>query len=79
MHLEKCDVIAVTIRPFSGKETKLMAVPDPSSCVFYHFTRKFDDSEREYRVLDKDWSTTFKFVPPCRNELLRSKTAHLDG
>ena len=30
-------------------------------------------------ILDKDWSTTFKFVPPCRNELLRSKTAHLDG
>ena len=28
-------------------------------------------------ILDKDWSTTFKFVPPCRNELLRSKTAHL--
>ena len=26
-------------------------------------------------ILDKDWSTTFKFVPPCRNELLRSKTA----
>ena len=30
-------------------------------------------------ILDKDWSTTFKFVPPCRNELLPSKTAHLDG
>ena len=30
-------------------------------------------------ILDKDWFTTFKFVPPCRNELLRSKTAHLDG
>ena len=30
-------------------------------------------------ILDKDWSTIFKFVPPCRNELLRSKTAHLDG
>ena len=30
-------------------------------------------------ILDKDWSTTFKFVPPCWNELLRSKTAHLDG
>ena len=30
-------------------------------------------------ILDKDWSTTFKFVPPCRNELLRLKTAHLAG
>ena len=30
-------------------------------------------------ILDKDWSTTFKFVPLCRNELLRSKTAPLDG
>ena len=30
-------------------------------------------------ILDKDWSTTFKFVSPCRNELLCSKTAHLDG
>ena len=30
-------------------------------------------------ILDKDWPTTFKFVPSCRNELLRSKTAHLDG
>ena len=30
-------------------------------------------------ILDKDWCTTFKFVPPCRNELLHSKTAHLDG
>ena len=29
-------------------------------------------------IMDKDWSTTFKFLPPCRNELLRSKTAHLD-
>ena len=32
-----------------------------------------------FGILDKDWSTTFKFVPPCRNEFLRSKTAHLDG
>ena len=30
-------------------------------------------------ILDKDWSTTFKFVPPSQNELLRLKTAHLDG
>ena len=44
----KCDVIVVTIRTFSRKETKQMAVPDPSSCVFYHFTRKFEDSERQY-------------------------------
>ena len=30
-------------------------------------------------ILDKDWSTTFNFVPPYRNELLRLKTAHIDG
>ena len=25
-----------------------MDVPDPSSCVLYHFKRKFEDSERRY-------------------------------
>ena len=30
-------------------------------------------------IMEKDRSTTFKFVPPCRNERLRSKMAHLDG
>ena len=25
-----------------------MAALDPSSCVFYHFARKLDDSERQY-------------------------------
>ena len=30
-------------------------------------------------IMYKNWSATFKFVPPCRNELLSSKTAHLDG
>ena len=30
-------------------------------------------------TMDKDWSTTFKFLPPSRNELLCSKMAHLDG
>ena len=30
-------------------------------------------------IMDKDWSTTFKFLPPYRNELLSSKTVHLDG
>ena len=29
-------------------------------------------------LMDKDCSATFKFLPPCWNELLRSKTAHLD-
>ena len=47
-HLENCEVIVVTIQPFSGKETKRMAVPDPSSYVFYHFTTKYEDLEREY-------------------------------
>ena len=31
---------------FPGKEMKRMAVLDQSSCVFYHFTRKFEDSEK---------------------------------
>ena len=39
-HLKKCDVIVVTIRPFSGKETKRMAVPDPSSCGFFPLYNK---------------------------------------
>ena len=30
-------------------------------------------------LMDKDCSATLKFLPPCCNELLRSKTAHLDG
>ena len=31
-------------------------------------------------LMDKDCSATFKFLPPCWNELLRSKKAHLvDG
>ena len=30
-------------------------------------------------TMDEDWSTTFKFVLPYRNELLCSKMAHLDG
>ena len=29
-------------------------------------------------LMDKDCSATFKFLPPCWNELLRSKRAHLD-
>ena len=31
---------------FPGKERK--RIPDSSSCVSYHFTRKFEDSERQY-------------------------------
>ena len=30
-------------------------------------------------LMDKDCSATFKFLPPCWNALLRSKTAHVDG
>ena len=29
-------------------------------------------------LIYKDCSATFKFLPPCWNELLLSKTAHLD-
>ena len=57
-----------------------MAIPDPSSCVFYHFTESLSiQKDSILGILDKDLSTTFKFVPPCGNELLRSKTAHLDS
>ena len=30
-------------------------------------------------IMDKDCSATFRFLPPCLNEFLRCKTAHLDG
>ena len=57
-----------------------MAIPDPSSCVFTTLQESLSiQKDSILGILDKDLSTTFKFVPPCRNELLRSKTAHLDG
>ena len=45
-----------------------MAVLDPSSCVFYHFTRKFEDSERQYT-----WDNWIKIG------LLRSNLCRLVG
>ena len=57
-----------------------MAVLDQSFCVFttlQESLRILKDSI--LGIMDKDRSTTFKFVTPCQNELLRSKTAHLDG
>ena len=80
MHLEKCDVIVVTIRTFPGKETKRMVVLDQSSCFFTTLQESLRiQKDTILGIMDKDWSTTFKFVPPCGNELLRSKTAQLDG
>ena len=79
-HLEKCDIIVVTIRTFPGKETKRMAVLAQSSSVFTTLQESLRiQKDSILGIMDKDWSTTFKFVPPCRNELLRSKMAHLDG
>ena len=80
MHLEKCDVIVVTIRTFPGKETKRMVVLDQSSCFFTTLQESLRiQKDTILGIMDKDWSTTFKFVPPCGNELLHSKTAQLDG
>ena len=57
-----------------------MAVLDQSSCVISNLQESLRiQKDSILGILDKDWSTTFKFVPRCRNELLRSKTAHLDG
>ena len=59
---------------------KQMAVLDQSSCVFTTLQESLRiQKDSILGIMDKDWSTTFKFVPPCRNELLRSKTANLDG
>ena len=57
-----------------------MAVLDQSSCVFSNLQESLRiKKDSILGIMDKDWSTTFIFVPRCRNELLRSKTAHLDG
>ena len=68
----------MTIRTFPGKE---MAVLDQSSCFFFTTLQESLRNQKDsiLGITDQDWSTTFKFVAPCRNELLRSKTAHLDG
>ena len=57
-----------------------MAVLDQSSCVFSNLQESLRiQKDSILGIMDKDWSTTFKFVPRCRNELLRLKTAHPDG
>ena len=54
-----------------------MAVLAQSSCVFTTLQESLRiQKDCILGIMDKDWSTTLKFVPPCRNELLRSKTAH---
>ena len=51
-----------------------MTVLDQSSCFFTTLQESLRiQKDSTLGVMDKDWSTTFKFVPPCRNELLRSK------
>ena len=55
---------------------KRMAVLDQSSYVFTTLQESLRiQKDSILGIMDKDWSTTFKFVPPCRNELLCSKTA----
>ena len=57
-----------------------MTVLDQSSCVFTNLQESLRiQKDSILGIMDKDWSPTFKFVPCCRNELLRLKTAHLDG
>ena len=59
---------------------KRTAVLDQSSCVFTTLQESLRiQKDSILGIIDKDWSTTFRFVPPCRNKLLCSKTAHLDG
>ena len=68
-HPEKCDVIVVTIRIFPGKETKRMALLDQSYCVITTIQESLRiEKDTILGIIDKDWSTTFKFVPPCQNE-----------
>ena len=56
-----------------------MAVLDQSSRVFTTLEESLRiQKDSILGIMDKDWFTTFKFVAPCRNELLRSKMAHLD-
>ena len=47
-----------------------MAALDWSSSVFYYFARMLKLHKDSIPVLmDKDCSATFKFLPPCGNEL----------
>ena len=56
-----------------------MAILDLSSCFFTTLQESLRiQKESILGIMGKDWSTTFKFLLPCRNELLCSKTAHLD-
>ena len=52
-----------------------MAVPDPSSCGFFTSLQESLRIQKDsiLGIMDKDWSTTFKFVPPCRYELYARK------
>ena len=54
-----------------------MTVLDQNSCVFTTLQESLRiQKDSILGIMDKYWSTTFNFVPPCRNKLLRSKTAH---
>ena len=58
-----------------------MAALDPSSRVFITLQERLKfHKDSMPGLMDKHClATTFKCLPPCLKELLRSKTAHLDG
>ena len=57
-----------------------MAALDPSFRVFFTTLQESLKLHKDSMpgLMDKNCPTTLKFLPPCWNELLRSKTAHLD-
>ena len=47
---------------------KRMVVLDQSSCVYTNLQESLRiQKDSILWIMDKDWSTTFKFVPRCRN------------
>ena len=59
-HLEKCDVIVVTIRSFSRKR---MLVLDQSSCVFTTLQQSLRiQKDSILGIMEKDWCTTFRYL-----------------
>ena len=74
MHLEECDVIALTMRPFFGKETKRMLYQIQVLVFFTNLQKSLRiQKDSILGIMDKDWSTTFKLVPPCRNNFYARK------
>ena len=55
------------------KKRKRMAALDPSSRIFTTFQGSLKlHKDSIPGLMNKDCSATFKFLPPCWNELLRS-------